>query len=88
MSILTAAYNRRVNSSAPSLFRWPLPALLAWSGSWLLYGGLLRLAWPTWLAVSAATVAGVLLVSASLTALASGRIAVSGSAVRAVREDW
>ncbi len=35
-----------------------------------------------------ATVAGVLLVSASLTALASGRIAVSGSAVRAVREDW
>ncbi len=35
-----------------------------------------------------ATVAGVLLVSASLTALTSGRIAVSGSAVRAVREDW
>lgn len=35
-----------------------------------------------------ATVAGVLLISASLTALASGRIAVSGSAVRAVREDW
>ncbi len=35
-----------------------------------------------------ATVASVLLVSASLTALASGRKAMSGSAVRAVREDW
>ncbi len=34
------------------------------------------------------TVAGALLVSASLTALASGRFAVSGSALRAVREDW
>lgn len=56
-----AAYNRRVNSCSPSLFRWPLPALLAWGGSWLLYGLLLRLAWPAWLAVSAATVAGVLL---------------------------
>jgi len=29
-----------------------------------------------------------LLVSASATALVSGRLAVSGSAVRAVREDW
>jgi putative ABC transport system permease protein len=35
-----------------------------------------------------ATVAAVLLVSASGTALVSGRMAVSGSAVRAVREDW
>ncbi len=35
-----------------------------------------------------AAVALVLLVSASLTALAAGRMAVSGSAVRAVREDW
>ena len=35
-----------------------------------------------------ATVAGVLLVSAAFTALASGRMAMSGSAVRAVREDW
>jgi len=34
------------------------------------------------------TVALVLLVSASATALVSGRLAVSGSAVRAVREDW
>lgn len=33
-------------------------------------------------------VAAVLLVSASLTALLSGRLAVAGSAVRAVREDW
>ena len=35
-----------------------------------------------------ATVALVLLVSAALTALVSGRVAVSGSALRAVREDW
>ena len=34
------------------------------------------------------SVAAVLLVSAALTALASGRYAVSGEAVRAVREDW
>ena len=34
------------------------------------------------------TVALVLLVSAALTALVSGRVAVSGSALRAVREDW
>lgn len=33
-------------------------------------------------------VAAVLLVSASLTAIVSGRVAVSGSALRAVREDW
>ena len=33
-------------------------------------------------------VALVLLVSAALTALLSGRVAVAGSAVRAVREDW
>ncbi len=35
-----------------------------------------------------ATVAAVLLASASLTALLAGRMAVAGSAVRAVREDW
>ncbi|HZW13131.1 MAG TPA: FtsX-like permease family protein [Noviherbaspirillum sp.] len=35
-----------------------------------------------------ATVAAVMLVAASLTALVSGRYAVSGDAVRAVREDW
>ena len=48
-------------SRLPTLQTWPLPALLAWSGSWLLYSLLLRFAWPAWLAVSAATVAGVLL---------------------------
>jgi putative ABC transport system permease protein len=37
-----------------------------------------------WLMVTAL----VLLVSATLTALASGRLAVSGNAIRAVREDW
>ena len=35
-----------------------------------------------------AAVALVLLISAALTALLSGRVAVAGSAVRAVREDW
>ncbi|GAB3553047.1 FtsX-like permease family protein [Noviherbaspirillum agri] len=35
-----------------------------------------------------ATVAAVMLVAASLTALVSGRYAVSGDAVRAVKEDW
>ncbi|MEO7558795.1 MAG: ABC transporter permease, partial [Nitrosospira sp.] len=34
------------------------------------------------------TVALILLLSASLTALASGRHAISGNAIRAVREDW
>jgi putative ABC transport system permease protein len=34
------------------------------------------------------TVAAVLLGAAALTALAAGRYAVSGDAVRAVREDW
>ena len=35
-----------------------------------------------------ASVAALLLFSAAATALISGRLAVSGSAVRAVREDW
>ncbi len=35
-----------------------------------------------------ATVAVVLLISAALTALVAGRLAVSGSAIKAVREDW
>jgi ABC-type Mn2+/Zn2+ transport system permease subunit len=35
-----------------------------------------------------ATVAAVLLLSAAITALISGRMAVAGSAVRSVREDW
>jgi len=33
-------------------------------------------------------VAAVLLLSAAVTALASGKLAIAGSAVRAVREDW
>lgn len=43
----------------------------------------LHMPW-SWLA----GVAGILLVSAAITALVSGRYAVSGDAVRAVREDW
>ncbi len=35
-----------------------------------------------------ATVAAVLLCSATLTALVAGRQALSGSVIRAVREDW
>ena len=34
------------------------------------------------------SVALAMLVSAALTALLSGKMAVAGSAVRAVREDW
>jgi putative ABC transport system permease protein len=43
----------------------------------------LHMPWPL-----LGSVAGLLLVSASLTAMVSGRLAVAGSAVRAVREDW
>ncbi len=43
----------------------------------------LHLPWPL-----LAIVATALLLSASVTALVSGRMAVAGSAVRAVREDW
>ena len=43
----------------------------------------LHMPWGTLAAVAAA-----LLVSAALTALLAGRQAVSGDAVRAVREDW
>lgn len=48
-------------NSALSFFRWPIPALLAWAGSWVLYSVLLRLNLVAWLAVSAATLAGVML---------------------------
>ena len=58
--ILTAAYNSRV-SSVLSFFRWPLPALLAWAGSWVLYGVLLRLDVAVWLSLSIATLAGAML---------------------------
>ena len=43
----------------------------------------LHMPWPT-----LATVAAALLASAAATALVAGRQAVSGDAVRAVREDW
>jgi len=58
--ILTAAYNSRV-SYVLSFFRWPLPALLAWAGSWVLYGVLLRLDIAVWLSLSIATLAGAML---------------------------
>ncbi|MFM8464721.1 MAG: class I SAM-dependent methyltransferase, partial [Burkholderiaceae bacterium] len=44
-----------------SFFRWPLPALLAWTGSWVIYGGLSRLGVAAWLAMSLATLAGAML---------------------------
>jgi hypothetical protein len=44
-----------------TLLRWPLPALMAWGGSWLCYGLLEKLGMTTWLALSAATLLGVLL---------------------------
>lgn len=40
------------------LMRWPLPALMAWGGSWLAYGLMLRIAVPSWLAMALATAAG------------------------------
>jgi putative ABC transport system permease protein len=45
----------------------------------------MQLALP-WKALIAVAIA--LLLSAALTAVASGRHSVSGSAIRAVREDW
>ncbi len=63
-------------ASLTSLIRWPLPALLAWGGSWLLHALLLRLGWPAWLAASAATLAGVL--ASVLAGTAWRRIAVAG----------
>jgi hypothetical protein len=44
-----------------TLLRWPLPALMAWGGSWLCYGLLEKSGMTTWLALSLATVLGVLL---------------------------
>mgnify|MGYP006283940207 CR=1 FL=1 len=56
-----ADYNPPVFTHHFSLLKWPLPALLAWGCSWLLYGLLLRAGMPVWLDVSLATLAGVLL---------------------------
>ena len=53
-------YNLYVKIIDTYLLRWPVPALFAWGGSWLLYGTLLRLGWPVWLAVSLASLAGML----------------------------
>jgi len=44
-----------------SFFRWPLPALLAWAGSWVMYGVLSRFGVAAWLAMSLATLAGAML---------------------------
>jgi hypothetical protein len=44
-----------------SLLRWPLPALMAWAGSWLVYGFLQKAGVSLWLALSAATALGALL---------------------------
>jgi hypothetical protein len=41
-----------------ALLRWPLPALLAWGGSWLLHLALLRAGFPPWLSVALATATG------------------------------
>lgn len=75
-----AAYNRGVNTPSttrPSsaLLRWPLPALLAWGGSWLLHAALLRAGLPAWLPVTLATAAGVLL--SVLAGTLSRRIAIA-----------
>jgi hypothetical protein len=44
-----------------TVLRWPVPALMAWGGSWLCYGLLEKSGMTTWLALSAATVLGALL---------------------------
>ncbi len=49
-----------VHRLTSSLFRWPVPALLAWAISWLIYFSLLRAGLGPWLGVTLATVAGVL----------------------------
>src|ERR1035437_3474534 len=42
-------------------WRWPLPALLAWGLSWVVFWGLQGLSIPAWLALAAASLLGVLL---------------------------
>jgi hypothetical protein len=44
-----------------SVLRWPLPALMAWGGSWLCYGLLQKSGIAPWLAMSIATATGALL---------------------------
>jgi hypothetical protein len=54
-------YNPRVPNFHFSLLRWPLPALMAWGGSWLCYGLLQKSGIAPWLAMSIATATGALL---------------------------
>jgi hypothetical protein len=54
-------YNPRVPNFHFSLLRWPLPALVAWGGSWLCYGLLQKSGIAPWLAMSIATATGALL---------------------------
>ncbi len=61
--------------SSLALLRWPVPALLAWGGSWLLHAALLRAGLPAWLSVALATAAGVLL--SVLAGTLSRRIAIA-----------
>jgi hypothetical protein len=54
-------YNPRVPNFHFFLLRWPLPALMAWGGSWLCYGLLQKSGIAPWLAMSIATATGALL---------------------------
>jgi hypothetical protein len=57
------------------LFRWPAPALLAWTFSWILYLVLLRVELLPWLSVAVATAFGAL--ASVLAGTLSRRIAVA-----------
>ena len=41
------------------MIRWPLPAVLAWSGCWAVLLGLRALGWVPWLALTAACIVGL-----------------------------
>lgn len=49
-----------MSASFASLIRWPLPALAAWAGCWLLYASALHLGAPAALAAVVAALAGLL----------------------------
>ena len=57
------------------LFRWPVPALLAWTISWVIHAALLRAGVLPWVSVAIATAAGAL--SSVLAGTLSRRIAVA-----------
>ena len=42
------------------LLRWPIPALLVWAASWLLFSFLQRSGWDHWLAIGACALLGAL----------------------------